>query len=322
MERGHADFRRISRRLIAGFGFNRKCVRDAEHERGLRLFRAHRFFEPCLRWQVGIRSIFDVYGCVQSGIWAGLRLPVDPNDAPSLVLNLKVNTVSGGVSIVNDTATAISLQGYELTSATGSLDVTPNGWRSLSDQNIDPVMGGDGPGETWEEGGNPSPSGILEGFLLGSSILTPGASLNLGRAFDEQINIQDLSFRYRLASQNGIIHGSVVYDDTPPPPLNGDYNNNGDVDAADYVLWRRNLDSTTTLPNDPTPGMISVEDYGVWRANFGKIDGAGAAATSFAAAVPEPSLSAQSIVASFFAVSWARLRSMRTLAHLPPWRAC
>ena len=48
----------------------------------------------------------------------------------------------------------------------------------------------------------------------------------------------------------------------------GDYNNNGVVDAADYVLWRNG----GTLQNDPTPG-VQPGDYAVWRANFGKTGG-------------------------------------------------
>ena len=40
----------------------------------------------------------------------------------------------------------------------------------------------------------------------------------------------------------------------------GDYNANGTVDAADYVLWRDNLNSTVMLPNDPTPGNVTPED--------------------------------------------------------------
>jgi serralysin len=51
----------------------------------------------------------------------------------------------------------------------------------------------------------------------------------------------------------------------PPVGLVGDYNNNGVVDAADYVLWRNG----GPLQNDPTPG-VSEGDYDVWRANFGK----------------------------------------------------
>jgi hypothetical protein len=66
-----------------------------------------------------------------------------------------------------------------------------------------------------------------------------------------------------------------------PPMLTGDFNNNGVVDAADYVLWRNG----GTLQNDPTPG-VQPEDFGVWRENFGKTS-AGSAA-SLAASVPEP----------------------------------
>ena len=36
--------------------------------------------------------------------------------------------------------------------------------------------------------------------------------------------------------------------------LPGDYNQNGVVDAADYVLWRKNNNTAITLPNDSTPG--------------------------------------------------------------------
>ena len=56
--------------------------------------------------------------------------------------------------------------------------------------------------------------------------------------------------------------------------LAGDYNNDGVVDAADYVVWRNGL-GTTFTPND----------YNVWRANFGAKSGAGSGS---GAAVPEP----------------------------------
>lgn len=51
--------------------------------------------------------------------------------------------------------------------------------------------------------------------------------------------------------------------------LQGDYNDNGVVDAADYVVWRKSSGSTDTLPNDTTPGIVDVTDYDVWRSNFG-----------------------------------------------------
>jgi hypothetical protein len=71
-----------------------------------------------------------------------------------------------------------------------------------------------------------------------------------------------------------------------PAGILGDYNANGTVDAADYVLWRDNLNGNVTLPNDSTPGTVSQEDYTVWRANFGMSAGAGASAA--AGSIPEP----------------------------------
>jgi hypothetical protein len=67
----------------------------------------------------------------------------------------------------------------------------------------------------------------------------------------------------------------------PPAGLSGDYNNNGTVDAADYVLWR---DGGPLQNEGDTPGTVNQADYEVWRANFG----GGAAAIGAAASVPEP----------------------------------
>ena len=68
--------------------------------------------------------------------------------------------------------------------------------------------------------------------------------------------------------------------------LVGDFNGNGVVDAADYVVWR-NASPTATLPNDDTPGVVDASDYQSWRANFGKSTPASASALGVAS-VPEP----------------------------------
>ena len=64
--------------------------------------------------------------------------------------------------------------------------------------------------------------------------------------------------------------------------LVGDYNGNGVVDAADYILWRNG----GPLQDDPTPG-VQPADYAVWRAHFGQTPGSGSGA-SVNATVPEP----------------------------------
>ena len=67
----------------------------------------------------------------------------------------------------------------------------------------------------------------------------------------------------------------------------GDFNDDGSVDAADYVVWR-NAAPTATLPNDDTPGMVDASDYGDWRANFGTTTAGSSAAGLVTVSVPEP----------------------------------
>jgi len=73
----------------------------------------------------------------------------------------------------------------------------------------------------------------------------------------------------------------------------GDYNQNGVVDEADYVVWRDHLGQSFgsngyLLPNDggTSIGVVDQADYNYWRSRFGATSGAGSLA-SFA--VPEPS---------------------------------
>jgi hypothetical protein len=60
----------------------------------------------------------------------------------------------------------------------------------------------------------------------------------------------------------------------------GDYNGNGVVDAADYVVWRN---GGPLLNEVDMPGVINDADFTAWRARFGNTGGAGAVST----AVPE-----------------------------------
>jgi hypothetical protein len=66
--------------------------------------------------------------------------------------------------------------------------------------------------------------------------------------------------------------------------LHGDYNGDGTINAADYVVWRNALSAGTPLLNDPTPGSVGQSDYEYWRAHFGEALDSGSAAV-----VPESS---------------------------------
>jgi hypothetical protein len=69
---------------------------------------------------------------------------------------------------------------------------------------------------------------------------------------------------------------------------NADFNDNGIVDAGDYVLWRKGLGNT-----------YSPDHYALWRSKFGALvggSGSGADAGVQGAAVPEPATFALAVV--------------------------
>ena len=103
--------------------------------------------------------------------------------------------------------------------------------------------------------------------------------------------------------------GSLFIDDisaalvTAAPSLAGDFNGDGVVDAADYVVRRNGL-GTAYTPND----------YYVWRGNFSRTANDG---LSSHAAVPEPSSILQlilSLTASLCHAELVRRRAQRARA--------
>jgi hypothetical protein len=72
------------------------------------------------------------------------------------------------------------------------------------------------------------------------------------------------------------------------PVALGDYNENGTVDAADYVIWRK-LVGPGALPNEGgvSNNLVDESDYKFWRSRFGASAGP---RINFpeGAAVPEP----------------------------------
>jgi hypothetical protein len=78
--------------------------------------------------------------------------------------------------------------------------------------------------------------------------------------YNRPLSLADIQAHYRLGG------------------LPGDFNGDGTVDGADYVSWRKGLNTTYTL-----------DDFAAWRGNFGLArDSSGLAGSNVA--VPEPSL--------------------------------
>jgi hypothetical protein len=121
----------------------------------------------------------------------------------------------------------------------------------------------------------PTGESLLEtGFVEGTNFFRIGLSTNTDGAQIYQID------NFRLIS-------------LAPEGLSGDFNEDGKVDAADYVLWRKNDTANASLPNDD--GLTTqAARYGLWRENFGNASGPGGGA---GAAVPEPSTALLLVVA-------------------------
>jgi hypothetical protein len=73
----------------------------------------------------------------------------------------------------------------------------------------------------------------------------------------------------------------------------GDYNNDGKVDTADYVLWRKGGD----LQNQTvTAGANTPEDYTPWRINYGATSPGSGSGLGAGNAVPEPGSALLSLI--------------------------
>src|SRR5262249_6411296 len=86
-----------------------------------------------------------------------------------------------------------------------------------------------------------------------------------------------------------------------------DFNESGVVDAADYVVWRKNQGTTNLLPNDLVGGTIGTAQYNQWRAHFGQTAGSGASAIANAS-VPEPATWVLAMLGSAAGI-WIRRRA-------------
>jgi hypothetical protein len=136
---------------------------------------------------------------------------------------------------------------------------------------------------------NPAPGTILPSpgvstLHIGGSGLQPVGRPNLWsgdilqvQAYDNQLSAEEITSLTASLYERWF---------AAPPAGPGDYNGNGTVDAADYVVWRKTLGSTTDLAADGNNNQeIDDGDYTVWAQNFGNGGGGG----TILASIPEPS---------------------------------
>jgi hypothetical protein len=169
-----------------------------------------------------------------------------PNDT----LTLNVDPDTGAAQILNGTGFTVAIDTYAITSASGSLrfaDGNPaDTWNSLQDQGAS--------GGNWFEAN--SDAGQLSELLVSGGLeLGPDAVVNLGSPFNDASGLLDLNFQFSILESAA-----------------GDFNGDGLVNAADYVLWRNHdgdADDSVLGGNGDEVAGVGAGDYELWKLNYG-----------------------------------------------------
>ncbi len=229
-------------------------------------------------------------------------------------LTLTVDPTTGAASIVNQSGMSLAIDYYEIRSASGALDDT--NWHSLDEQLVGAIDGGDAgniPGdsstERWGKAGGSlgNPHMLSEFYLPGYMTVANGATLDLGTPFDFSSATTDgITFTVGVEGY-GLLTAVVAL--LPGAELNADFNGDGIVDAADYLVWRNHLGSTGAgvLGDANGDGTVNSQDYLVWKSQYGTNPNLGAAVATATTTVPEPASSTLALV-------------MFVLALLTRWR--
>jgi FG-GAP repeat len=148
-------------------------------------------------------------------------------------------------------------------------------------------------------------TGIVgSGTGFGSAYLFDAATGAMLSSFNDSTPANQDRFAYAVAMSSNLIAASRV---TAPevvrvfsnanPVLLGDYNHDGTVDAADYIVWRTGTSVTSTQ-----------ENYDIWRSHFGQSIGSGF--TSSNGNVPEPRTSFLTLLIAVMLASSTRRRQV------------
>ena len=227
--------------------------------------------------------------------------------APSPGVGIEVNKLTGAVTMKNTAGAALSIDHYSIKSLGGALN---NTWSGLG--GLDSV--GAGEGQSWAKAGGADANELAELFLLGESQFDPGEAHSIGTAYNPAVfgaNNGDLVFQYHLSTGERL-YGPVTY--LSGAAVNGDYNGNGIVDAADYTYWRDRLGQNSPLPNTnplDVDGVVTQAEYTYWKSRFGATSGSGSGGEGLAAtsAVPEPTTAVLAMFGAGLAALVARRRT-------------
>jgi hypothetical protein len=192
-------------------------------------------------------------------------------------LVIYADPATGEVALQNASPFNVVLDAYTIVSGDNELRPGNGNWDSLDDQGVD--------GPDWQEA-NVGTGRVTEFNTGAGTLLSPNEAYELGELYTIG-GSESLLFEFILANEDFTRTGNIVYGPAPiVGDLVGDYNQDGVVNAADYVVWRNNEGTNNVLPNDEIGGTIGAAQFNQWVDNFG--NGLNNGAGSGAGAVPEP----------------------------------
>lgn len=228
--------------------------------------------------------------------------------APVRALDVQLFPLTGEVRFHNIDPTAVAFVYYSITSNTsGALNPSSSAWKSITENYDAPT--GPTPGNGFIDATHEwtklsaTTTELTEGVFTGPGGSLPAfRSVSLGSAWNPNVvPYSNLAFDVRQPDGQQIAVNVKR-------ALDGDYNGDLVVDAADYTIWRQNFGSTTALDADGNlNGIVDSADYTVWRANFGKFV-SGSSLLLQAGSVPEPGAVTLVFIAAIGIISAARLR--------------
>jgi len=132
-------------------------------------------------------------------------------------------------------------------------------------------------------------SGNVAGSFLNQFVMALGAgnahlvSLDTTSVGLKSGSITIISTSQAVQTTAAVQNGTITIPVSFLVVLPGDYNGNGVVDGADYVLWRKSQGQSVTSgtgADGDRNGLIGAGDYAVWRSHYGQTaSGVGAAAS-------------------------------------------
>lgn len=175
-------------------------------------------------------------------------------------LVLLINPATGEAVLENQSPFDLAIDGYRISSASGSLRPDDGAWISLSDRAMD----------TWVEA-NPSTKMLAELNPIEADVIGAGARIRLGSLLDPRADL-DLAFEFLMEDESSMREGWVIYESFSSGCPEGDANGDCRVDLADLNSVRNLFGmSGIGLAGDVDfDGHVDLVDLNMVRNRFGE----------------------------------------------------